>query len=82
MSAFLCAAFKRARSDSDKAFHRARLKAAHKNALTDPNVRAAQERLKQARREFREAMRPALIKADPGVQPILEKMKAEKAKDE
>ena len=57
---------------------RAKLKAAHQKAMEDPAVRAAQEKLKQARREFREVMRPALLKADPSIQPILEKMRAER----
>jgi hypothetical protein len=54
---------------------RSRLKAAHQKAMTDPAVWAAREKLKQARREFREVMRPALLKADPTIQPILEKMR-------
>jgi len=54
---------------------RARLRAAHQKALEDPAVRAAQDRMKQARREFREIMRPAMLKADPSIQPILDKMR-------
>jgi Spy/CpxP family protein refolding chaperone len=57
---------------------RGKLKAAHQKALEDPAVRAAQEKLRQARREFREVMRPALLKADPSIQTILEKMRAER----
>jgi len=57
---------------------RAKLKAAHQKAMEDPAVRAAQEKLRQARREFREVMRPALLKADPSLQPILDKMRAER----
>ena len=57
---------------------RAKLKAAHQKAMEDPAVRAAQEKLRQARREFREVMRPALLKADPTIQPILEKMRADR----
>jgi Spy/CpxP family protein refolding chaperone len=57
---------------------RGKLKAAHQKAMEDPAVRAAQEKLRQARREFREVMRPALLKADPSIQPILEKMRAER----
>jgi hypothetical protein len=57
---------------------RARLKAAHQKAMADPAVQAARERLRQARREFREVMRPALLKADPSLQPILEKMRPER----
>lgn len=57
---------------------RAKLKAAHQKALEDPAVRAAQERLRQARREFRQVMRPALIKADPSIQTILDKLRPER----
>ena len=57
---------------------RARLRAAHQKALQDPVVQAAREKLKQARREFREVLRPALLKADPSIQPILEKLRAER----
>jgi hypothetical protein len=61
---------------------RARLKAAHQKAMADPAVRAAREKLRQARREFREVMRPALLKADPSLQPILEKMRPERPERE
>jgi tripartite-type tricarboxylate transporter receptor subunit TctC len=57
---------------------RAKLRAAQQKAITDPAVQAARDRLRQARREFREVMRPAMLKADPSVQPILEKLRAER----
>ena len=57
---------------------RARLRAAHQKAMMDPIVQAAREKLRQARREFREIMRPALLKADPSIQPILDKVRAER----
>jgi Spy/CpxP family protein refolding chaperone len=57
---------------------RSKLKAAYQRAMVDPAVRAARDKLRQARREFREVMRPALLKADPSVQPILEKVRAER----
>jgi hypothetical protein len=57
---------------------RARLRAAYQKALQDPAVQTAREKMKQARREFREVMRPALLKADPSVQSILEKLRAER----
>ena len=57
---------------------RARLRAAYQKASQDPAVQAAREKLKQARREFREALRPALLKADPSIQPILDKLRAER----
>jgi hypothetical protein len=55
---------------------RSKLRTAHQKAMADPAVRAAHDRLKQARHEFREVMRPAMLKADPSIQPILEKMRA------
>jgi hypothetical protein len=57
---------------------RAKLRAAHQKAMADPAVRAARDRLRQARREFRELMRPAMLKADPSIQPILDKLRAER----
>ncbi|MDQ6808144.1 MAG: hypothetical protein M3Z64_01760 [Verrucomicrobiota bacterium] len=52
-----------------------RLRAAHDKALQDQQVRAAHDRLQQARREYRDVMGPAMLRADPSVQPILEKMR-------
>jgi len=69
---------RRARWESLSEDERSKLKAAHQKAMEDPAVQAARDRLKQARREFRNVMRPALLKADPSVQPILEKMRAER----
>ena len=69
---------RRARWASLNEEERAKLKAAHQKAMADPAVRAAHDRLRQARREFREIMRPAMLKADPSIQPILEKMRAER----
>jgi Spy/CpxP family protein refolding chaperone len=57
---------------------RAKLRAAHEKAMADPAVRAAREKLRQARREFREVMRPALLKADPSLQAILDKLRPER----
>jgi hypothetical protein len=57
---------------------RAKLRAAHQQAMADPAVQAARDRLRQARREFREVMRPAMLKADPSIQPILDKLRAER----
>ena len=68
----------RARWASLSEEERSKLKAAHQKAMADPAVWAARERLRKARREFREVLRPALLKADPSIQPILEKMRAER----
>jgi hypothetical protein len=69
---------RRARWASLNEEERAKLKAAHQKVMADPAVRAARDRLRQARREFREVLRPALLKADPSLQPILEKMRPER----
>ena len=70
---------RRARWASLNEEERSKLRAAHQKAMADPAVRAARDRLRQARREFRELLRPALLKADPSLQPILEKMRTERA---
>lgn len=49
---------------------RKELKAAHAKAKQDPAYQAAKTRMKEAR----EAMRAALLKADPNIQPILNKI--------
>ncbi len=55
---------------------RQRLKAAHEKAMQDPSVQAAHEKMKEAHKEFRDAMRAAMLKADPSIQPILNKSPA------
>ena len=52
---------------------RSKLKAAHQKAMADPAVQAARDKLRHARREFREVLRPALLKADPSIEPIWRK---------
>jgi Spy/CpxP family protein refolding chaperone len=49
---------------------RKELRAAHKKAKQDPAYQAAKTRM----REAHQAMRAALLKADPNIQPILNKM--------
>ena len=53
---------------------RQKLQAAHQKAMQDPAVQSAQEKMKQARKEFRDSMRAAMLKSDPSVQSILDKM--------
>ncbi|MDQ6862095.1 MAG: hypothetical protein M3032_13200 [Verrucomicrobiota bacterium] len=55
---------------------RAKLRAAHQRAMADPGVQAAKDRQRQAAREFRELRRAKMIEADPSVQPILDKVRA------
>ena len=49
---------------------REELKAAHQKAKHDPAYQAAKAQMRQAR----QAMKAALLKADPNLQPILDKM--------
>jgi Spy/CpxP family protein refolding chaperone len=53
---------------------RDKLKAARQKAMQDPTVQAAHEKMRQARKDFVGAMRSAMVKADPSVQPILDKL--------
>jgi hypothetical protein len=53
---------------------RQKMQAAEQKAMQDPAVQSAREKLKHARKEFRDSMRAAMLKADPSVQPILDKM--------
>jgi hypothetical protein len=52
----------------------AKLRAIHAVAMEDPAVRAADEKRKQAEKEFHDILRAAMLKIDPTVQPILDKM--------
>lgn len=53
---------------------RVKLRAANQKAMADPAVQAAKERAKQAVKDFRSLKRAALLRADPTLQPILDKI--------
>jgi hypothetical protein len=53
---------------------RAKLRAANQKVMADPAVQAAKERAKQAVKDFRSLKRAALLRADPSLQPILDKI--------
>jgi hypothetical protein len=53
---------------------RQKLQAAREKAMQDPAVQAAHDKMRQAHKEFRDAMSAAMLKADPSVQPILNKI--------
>ncbi|HEY6070226.1 MAG TPA: hypothetical protein VIU85_02550 [Chthoniobacterales bacterium] len=53
---------------------REKLHAAHRKAMQEPYVQAAQQKMRAARKEYRDAMRAAMLKADPSIQPILNKI--------
>jgi len=59
----------------------ARLRSAHERAMRDPALAATRQRYEQARSEFRDKLREGLLKADPSVQPILEKVHRQRQKD-
>ena len=62
---------------------RQKLKAAHKAALEDPSVKAAEadKSGKGGKKAYHEAVRAAMLKADPSVKAILDKMKEERHED-
>ena len=55
---------------------RQKFEAARQKAMQDPSVQAAHDKMRQAHKEFQEAMRAAMLKADPSIQPVLNKMPA------
>ena len=55
---------------------RQKLQAARQRAMQDPAVQAAHDKMRQVHKEFRDAMRAAMLKADPSIQPILNKIPA------
>ena len=59
---------------------RAKLRAAHRQAMADPAVQAAKDRRRQAAREFRDLKRSRMLQADPTIQPILDKMPARRGR--
>jgi hypothetical protein len=56
---------------------RQKVQAARRKAIQEPSVQAAREKMRQAHKEFRDAMRGAMLKADPSIQPILNKIPAQ-----
>src|SRR6266404_6447209 len=56
---------------------RQKLQAARQKAMQDPGVQSAKEKMRQAHHEFRDAMHAAMLKADPSIQPILNKIPTE-----
>lgn len=60
---------------------RAKLREAHQKAMADPALQAAKDRARQARRELRDARRAAMLRVDPTIQPILDKMPARQGRD-
>jgi|SRR5207244_874413 len=59
----------------------AKLRSAHDMAMRDPALVQSRARYEQARKEFRDKLRDAVLKADPSVQPILEKARSQRHRD-
>jgi hypothetical protein len=73
--------FRRQRFTGLSMEEQAKLRSAHDTAMRDPALAATRQRYQQARQEFRDKLRDALLKADPSVQPILEKVHRQRQKD-
>jgi hypothetical protein len=67
--------FRRGRLAGLSIEEQAKLRSAHDTAMRDPALAASRQRYEQARNEFRDKLREGLLKADPSVQPILEKVR-------
>jgi hypothetical protein len=67
--------FRRGRLAGLSMEEQAKLRSAHDTAMRDPALAASRQRYEQARNEFRDKLREGLLKADPSVQPILEKVR-------
>ncbi len=74
--------FRRKRFSRLSMDEQARFRSAHDMALRDPALAATRQRYEQARSEYRNKLREALLKADPSVQPILEKVRRKRHKDQ
>ena len=74
--------FRRRRFSRLSMEEQARFRSAHDMALRDPALAATRQRYEQARNEYRNKLRDALLKADPSVQPILEKVRRHPHKDQ
>jgi hypothetical protein len=53
---------------------RQKVMAARRTAMQDPAVSAAKQKMEQISKEFHDAMDAAMLKADPSLKPILDKM--------
>jgi hypothetical protein len=53
---------------------RQKMMTARRTAMQDPAVKAAKEKMQAVQKEMHDAMEAALLKADPSLKPILDKM--------
>jgi hypothetical protein len=73
--------FKRVQFSKLSLEEQSKLRSAHDMAMRDPALLQSRARYEQARKEFRDKLRDALLKADPSVQPILEKARRQRQRD-
>src|SRR5947207_9132517 len=74
--------FRRGRFSRLSMEEQARFRSARDMAMRDPALAATRQRYEQARKEFRDKLRDALLKADPSVQPILDKVRRQRHQDQ
>ena len=53
---------------------------ARRQAMQDPSVSSAKQKMQAASKEFHDAMEAAMLKADPSLKPILDKMPKREAR--
>jgi uncharacterized membrane protein len=53
---------------------REKVRGAYQKAMQDPALAGVREKMRQAQKELREAIRASMLKADPSVKPILDKL--------
>ena len=53
---------------------REKVKKARKQAAQDPQVKAARDKVKAANKELRSAVEAAMVKADPSIKAVLDKL--------
>ncbi len=61
---------------------REKLRALRRVVMNDPAVRAARERRKRANDEYHEVLSAALLKRDPSLAPVLDKIRKQREKRE
>jgi len=61
---------------------RTKLRALREMVKNDPAVRAANEKRKQANDEYHEALRAAILKRDPSLAPILDRIRERREQSE
>ena len=58
-----------------------KLEAARQTAMKDPAVQAAHEKLRQVEKDFHDALNASMLKSDPSIQSILDKLPESRHRD-